>query len=169
MPLTYKKPTPKRHSTWYLALPILGMMATQAASVHLNISRDRTPEEQTDRLPGVSIEYSTGGATRSLYSLPLRVVDFSVTEDSSSVGMLDFQVTFLNVSRDQFLFPSSLNARETEADGNKGRRELLFSIISSGNDESLKSTLVQTTDGSNSVPESYTQLDPGEKIVVKFR
>lgn len=141
--------------------------AKQGSPVELDIRRQSTSDEQSDRFPGYSVGYSSGGVMSGFYDLPLRIVTFIVTDNAGDATSLDCRITLLNASKSVFMFSSSLNAKRTEADGNRGRRELLFSIVGTANSQ-FKRTVVQTTYGSTSVPGSYRSLNPGQEIVVEF-
>ena len=156
---------------WWICLTLPGIFvlygAKQGGPIELDIRRQSTSDEQSDRFPGYSIGYSSGGVMSGFYDLPLRIVNFTVTDNVGDRTSLDCRITLLNTGKSVFMFSSSLDAKRTEADGNRGRRELLFSIIGTANSQ-FKRTLVQTTYGSNSVPGSYRSVNPRQEIVVEF-
>ncbi len=130
----------------------------------LDLTRDRTRDEQTNRLPGASV----GSNGPAKYALPLSVRDLKVTPDPADSEYLIYEMTLTNVGEVDFLLPRSLDARRIEEESNRGRRVLLFEVRVTGGSNS-QTTVVQTADGAETVPESWLRLRPQEAISVRLR
>lgn len=81
----------------------------------LDLTRDRTRDEQTNRLPGASV----GSNGPAKYALPLSVRDLKVTPDPADSEYLIYEMTLTNVGEVDFLLPRSLDARRIEEESNR--------------------------------------------------
>lgn len=129
----------------------------------IDLTRNIRPEETITRYPGASSD-----SYKPDWFLPLSLEEVQLT----TVDVNDYRVRVKVVNRGtaSFRMPSSLNARAVDAKGNRGRRTMLFELdIRDVSADKSQTVAIAVAKCSDSIPESYVSLDPGQSVEVLMR
>jgi hypothetical protein len=135
----------------------------------LDLTGPNSVEPNSGRVPGMKMEVTEGlPPTPTPYALPLESVIQSITP--SSINLHDkfvIQIKFTNIGKAPFELPISRDYRKVEEDVNRGRRtfDFILNFTVAGRNEKH---VVEVTAGSESIPDSFFRLGPGQSIIVKF-
>jgi len=151
-----------------LALAILLLTGARGAEIlRVDLTRERTAIEQASRYPG-----GHGGSylSEGRYRLPLSVLGVASRNDRRYPGYVVLELIIENTGTSRFELPVSLDTRGVEAEGNRARRVLQFGLqMAQGGVAGQSVRVIQTADGSESVPSSLLTLEPGRQVQVALK
>lgn len=162
-------------------LSLLALFATLATAMLAQSPKSATPtldltkpvprEEQPIGVPGSEIGGVQGQPLSGRYHLPLAVKLKSLSPPRVRVGKkFTVQVLLRNTGDSDFLLPASRNAATVRKQGNTGRRTFLFSLTMDDPTAPGRpiSAVMASTDGANTIPDSFLRIEPGQSVRVIF-